>query len=129
MGKKRKNFLLFLSSQVSVSLSDTFFNIALLFTIYTTSNSLFATTFGIILSLISKLIGGFIATQYLDRLSSKKIIITTWLVKILFILTCLMVRLFLVSVYLYYCLWDVVSYCKSCDEFIIVTYIKGLKYR
>ncbi|QRR97625.1 MFS transporter [Streptococcus anginosus] len=83
---KNKDFVLLMGGQICSTLADLLFNVSIILFIYSESSSLVSTTFAIVLSTLSKMLGSFFATHFLDKIKSKKIIIISWIFKLLFVI-------------------------------------------
>ena len=83
---KNKDFVLLMGGQICSTFADLLFNVSIILFIYSKSSSIASTTFAIVLSTLSKMLGSFFVTHFLDKIKSKKIIIISWMFKLLFVM-------------------------------------------
>lgn len=87
-----KSFLRLLIGQTLANLGDVFYIVALISSIYTTSNSLFFVSLVPVISMLSGFLGSLVAPYFIDKFSSKFIVVYSQLFKtIIFVILILSV--------------------------------------
>lgn len=72
---KNANFILLLTSLVFNAFGGLLLNVAVISVVYTVTSSIASASFILVLNTIASIVGGFIASNFLDRVSHKKIML------------------------------------------------------